>query len=70
MAGGQTQISWTIGALEDVQEYNRVFGDLDKLAGVMGTTRQDVDQALWFLFGRTPAQALEAMAAAKAGAAA
>ncbi len=67
MSGG-AHFSWTVGALEDLRAFNRIDGDLKKLAHIMGCTSQDVDRALWFLLGRSPEEALEAMHHHKMGA--
>lgn len=61
MSAGQHKFLWTVGALEDLRELNRMSGDLSQMAAVLGATRQDLDQALWMLLGRTPTEALAAM---------
>ncbi|PVM90676.1 hypothetical protein [Caulobacter endophyticus] len=61
MAGGTHSSGWTVAALDHLRQLNRLGGDLDQLAEMMGTTRRDIDWALWMMLGRTPAEALEAM---------
>lgn len=49
---------WTLEGLAAVHILARAGTDLDVIADAVGRFKADVDQALWALVGRSPAEAL------------